>query len=77
MSAHIWHVEGSLPPEEGRHWRKNINVTVCADSLMAAAKAVAARFDGIELHKVMRDRDAHEFIDARPVESAVTLKEES
>jgi len=46
MSAHIWHVEGSLPPEEGRHWRKNINVTVCADSLMAAAKAVAARFDG-------------------------------
>jgi hypothetical protein len=65
VSAHVWHVEGTLPPEEGRNWRRNISVTVLATSLQNAALVVARRFDGIELHKVMRDRDAHEFIDAR------------
>ena len=62
---HVWHAEGSLPPEEYRNWRKNIQVTVIASTLSIAVAAVENRHQGIELHKVMRDRDAHDLIEAR------------
>ena len=59
---HIWHVEGSLPPEEGKTWRRNLNVTVMALDLPAVVEAVTVEYPGIELHKVMRDREGHALI---------------
>jgi hypothetical protein len=62
VSVYVWHVEGSLPPEPEHNWRRNINVTVLAQTLVSAAAATIVKHPGIELHKIFRDRMAHDLL---------------
>lgn len=53
---YVWHVEGSLSPTEDRKWRKNVKLTIFSSDLELVVKAAKDRYSGIDIVKVMRDR---------------------
>lgn len=52
----VWHIEGTLPPNDKRRYVHNFSVDVIAGSLEEAVQATRAKYPDMRFIKALADR---------------------